>query len=205
MVHINTPTVTFHPVGLAGRLLIATPQLMDGPFAQSVVLICAHDREHAYGLILNKLIEGVAAQDAIPDLRLSPAHIGQSAPLHFGGPCDTRRGAVLHSAEFKNPDTLFVPGGLAVTTTRDALVRLMGDQVRPQRSLLFAGHAGWSAGQLDDELRQHAWLDIPATPAFVFDTPPEGMWAAALAKLGITPSSLSALGADRAAGSRPLH
>ncbi|MEM9421556.1 MAG: YqgE/AlgH family protein [Pseudomonadota bacterium] len=191
--------------GLTGRLIIAMPQLGGGPFDQSVVLICRHDQAHAYGLILNKPILGLAAKDAITDIRLRPSLTSENAPIYFGGPCDTELGTVLHSPEHQGPQTIRVGTDFAVTKTQDALGRLMGDQVRPQHSRVFAGHAGWSPGQLDDELRRNVWLDIPATADLVFKTPPKDLWDAAIGLAGISSSSLSAMSADTKAGARPLN
>jgi putative transcriptional regulator len=190
--------------GLTGRLLISMPSLDDGPFAQSVVLICQHDETHAFGLILNKPVLGVLARDAVADIRLSPAINAEEAPIFFGGPCDPQRGIVLHSNEFASEDTLAVPPAFGITATREALERLHGDQLRPQTSRLMAGHAGWEAGQLDDELRHNYWLDISATPELVFHTPAESLWETALEQAGLNALDLSALCADSSAGTRPL-
>lgn len=179
--------------GLAGRLLISVPQLNDGPFEKSVVLIARHDREHAFGVIINKPIAGLFAADAVAEVRLSPALTAEDAPVYFGGPCSPQKGIVLHSSEYESGSTVKVTQGLALTATKDALERLHGDQLRPQTSRLIAGHSGWSAGQLDDELRRHYWLDMPATPDFVFGEDPANMWDAAYAQLGVSPSSLATL------------
>lgn len=192
-------------IGLAGRLLIAMPHLPAGPFARAVVLIARHDQRHAMGFILNKPIVGLTAEDAVMDVRLSPAMTGRRAPVFYGGPCETGRGAVLHSVEYQSPATVRIGRHFALTRTRHALERLHGDRLRPRTSRLIAGHAGWAPGQLDEELRQNTWLDLPASPDLVFRTPPAEMWETALEGLGITESSLWAMGTDEGAGSRPLN
>ena len=198
-------TTTGGGPGLTGRLIIAMPQLGGGPFEKSVVLICSHDEAHAYGLIINKPILGLAAQDAIADIRLRPALTGENAPIYFGGPCDTNHGAVLHTPEHEGPKTRRVGTEFSITKTRDALERLMGDQIRPRESRVFAGHSGWAPGQLDDELRRNVWLDMPAAADFVFKTPADQLWDKALETIGIAQSSLSAMSADTSAGTRPLN
>ena len=180
--------------GLAGRLLISVPQLEDGPFEKSVVLIARHDREHAFGVIVNKPIEGLQVGNAVKEVQLSPSLTSENAPVFFGGPCEPQRGIVLHTDEYASEETIPAGNGLCLTATRDALERLRGDQLRPQTSRLIAGHAGWSAGQLDDELRRNFWLDMPASPDFVFGTDVETMWEAAFERIGVSPASLSALG-----------
>ena len=191
--------------GLRGRLLVALPQLKSGPFARSVVLICQHDQHHAFGVMVNKPISGLSAKDAVTEIRLSPALTAETAPVYFGGPCESQRGFVLHSADYHGPMTLTIADKFGLTGTSDALERLLGDQIRPQTSRLIAGYAGWSAGQLDDEIRRHYWLDLEANPNIVFGQPPEEMWDAALAQIGVSASSLSALGLDSDASRRPLN
>lgn len=181
--------------GLAGRLLVSIPQMDNGPFAKSVVLMISHDTDHAFGIIVNKPIIGLMAADAIYEVRLSPALTSENAPVYFGGPCDTQRGMVLHSAEYRGQDTRKVGQNLAITTTKDALERLYGEELRPQTSRLIAGHAGWTGGQLDDELRRNFWMDMEATAEFVFGEPVETMWEAAYRQMGVDISSLSALNA----------
>ena len=193
------------PSGLSGRLLISVPQLDDGPFEKSVVLIASHDTEHAFGVIVNKPIAGLMAADAVAEVRLSPSLTAETAPVFFGGPCDPQRGMVLHSDEYQSKETILAGNGLALTATRDALERLYGDQLRPHSSRLIAGHAGWAAGQLDEELRRNFWLDMPATPDFVFGEAPETMWDTAFAQLGIDQTSLSALSMGDPTDLAPLN
>ena len=191
--------------GLSGRLLISVPSLDDGPFEKSVVLIARHDTEHAFGVIINKPIAGLMAADAVKEVRLSPSLTAESAPVFFGGPCDPQKGIVLHSTEYQSEETIPAGNGMALTATRDALERLYGDQLRPQTSRLIAGHSGWSAGQLDEELRRNLWLDMEATAEFVFRTEPALMWEAAFKSLGVEPISLSALNTSDPSQLSPLN
>ncbi|WP_370336941.1 YqgE/AlgH family protein [Parvularcula marina] len=191
--------------GLSGRLLISVPSLDDGPFEKSVVLIARHDTEHAFGVIINKPIAGLMAADAVKEVRLSPSLTAESAPVFFGGPCDPQKGIVLHSTEYQSEETIPAGNGMALTATRDALERLYGDQLRPQTSRLIAGHSGWSAGQLDEELRRNLWLDMEATAEFVFRTEPALMWEAAFKSLGVEPVSLSALNTSDPSQLSPLN
>lgn len=193
------------PTGLTGRLLVSMPHLNDGPFEKSVVLIATHDCDHAFGIIVNKPIAGLFAADAVKDVRLSPALTAEEAPVYFGGPCEPQKGIVLHSSDYQGQDTVKVGNDLALTTSKDALERLHGDLLRPQTSRLLAGHAGWSAGQLDDELKRNFWLDLPASAEFVFGQSPETMWEAAIERIGITPESLAALAVQEPVAERPLN
>ncbi len=194
-------------IGLAGRLLVSLPQLDEGPFAQSIVLICEHDEEHAFGVIVNKPVAGLMAVDAVAELPMASdaAASPAGAPVYFGGPCEPQRGFVLHTSAYESEGTVEIPGGFGLTGTRDALEHLYGDRLTPDTARLVAGHAGWSAGQLDDELRRHCWLDLPADPELVFGTPDDEMWNRAIDALGLDATQLTALSVDHRAGSRPLN
>lgn len=191
--------------GLAGRLLVSMPQLDDGPFAKSVVLICSHDRDHAFGLIVNKPIDGLHAGNAVEGIRLECAVTLRDAPVYFGGPVERERGLILHTGSFKTETTTAISPTLGLTASRNALERLHGDQLRPETSRLVAGHAGWSAGQLDDELRRQFWLDLDARPALVFDPDPKSLWQRCFDEIGISQTSLSALSLDERPADRPLN
>lgn len=184
---------------MAGRLIVSMPQLNDGPFAQSVIYICTHDIEHAFGLILNKPIEGVVATEAVADMEEKDIDL----PLFFGGPCEPRRGIILHSDQFVLEDSETIGAGLAISTTNEALAALGTPLLPAQSARLFTGHAGWGPGQLDDELRRHTWLDLETSTDFAFSDP-ETMWDRAMAEIGIPFQNLTALGTDKSAGSRPL-
>ena len=82
---------------LHGQLLVAMPNLRDGCFRESVVLICSHDEDHAMGLILNKTISDLTFSDLLLQVKLKPSDDIDDRPIHFGGPVDTKRGAVLQA------------------------------------------------------------------------------------------------------------
>ncbi|WOI53684.1 YqgE/AlgH family protein [Parvularcula sp. LCG005] len=190
--------------GLSGRLLISLPGLVDPPFDQAVVLVCTHDTEHAFGVIVNKPIDGVVAQDAVKNADFGPSVDGRSVPIFLGGPCDQGHGFVLHTDEYHHATTFVIAGNMGLTANRDALEHLDEARHALSHTKLIAGHAGWSAGQLDDELRRNLWLDLPASHDLIFETSAKDMWSAALAQIGLSPSNLAALASDGNAGTRPL-
>lgn len=181
---------------LSGKLLIAMPAMTDPRFEHSVVFICAHSPEGAMGLIINKPAQDLSLGDILAQLDLDAGATAKATPVFFGGPVEMGRGFILHSGEYDNDaSTLKVDDRFSMTATRDILEAMAaGDG--PAESLAALGYAGWSPGQLEDELMQNAWLTCDAETAIVFSDDHDGKWKAALAKLGIDPLLLSAEGGN---------
>lgn len=183
------------PQSLADHFLIAMPSLADPNFARGVTLICQHDEHGAMGLMVNRLSdytlgEVLRQMDISSD---SPA-LGRQAVL-IGGPVQPDRGFVLHDDPRDFGSTLRFGQsegrpGLAVSTSRDILQE-MARGAGPAHTLIALGYAGWTAGQLEEELAQNAWLTVPADRAIVFDTPLERRWDAAARSLGVDLFQLS--------------
>jgi putative transcriptional regulator len=176
---------------LQGHVLIATPSIGDSRFERSVLLICAHDETQAMALVLNKPLTGLK----VPTLLRRMGFGGQApdGPVLYGGPVERERGYVLHSDDYAaSHSTLEVGPGLALTDTREVLDALGDPGRRPRKFLLALGYAGWGAGQLEQELRQGAWLTCDADEALVFGRNLDGRWDAAMGKLGVRPERLSA-------------
>ena len=186
-------------INLTHHFLIAMPGLEDETFSKSVVYMCEHNTKGAMGLIINKpgaislrhLFDKVELPLRRDDLMLAPV-------LH-GGPVQTERGFVLHDPmvlENKDKDeavyasTLTVPGGLAMTTSRDVLEALSNGS-GPRRVLVTMGYASWGEGQLESEIGENSWLTVEADPGIIFDTPLEQRYERALALLGLQPWMLS--------------
>jgi len=175
---------------LMGKLLVAMPGMGDPRFDRSVIFMCAHDTEHAMGLIINKPKDEVTISDVLEHLGLeAESAIGARAVLD-GGPVRTDRGFVLHSEDFAAGDaTQSIGPGVRLTATRDVLAAVASDHA-PERFVLALGCAGWGAGQLEDELRQNAWLIVDADDAIIFSDAYDDKWAAAIKRLGFEPSQL---------------
>jgi len=155
---------------LQGQLLLDSGQLGGSFFQRTVVLICKHDAGGAFGLVLNRTVGKTVGEMIIADL---PEAV-KSAPLYLGGPVQPGALSYLHTEAFI-PDAAILPN-LAIGHSLDELLDL-GESFSPVKKLrLFAGYAGWSAGQLENELRQKAWLTAPASLELVFETPPELLW-----------------------------
>jgi putative transcriptional regulator len=175
---------------LTGQILIAMPQMEDPRFARSLVYICAHTAEGAMGLVVNRAVDNVTFPDLLRQLNIAPDASGPQDPILFGGPVETGRGFVLHSADYVRDATLLVDRHVGLTATLDILKDIASGQ-GPRRSLLMLGYAGWGPGQLDAEIQANGWLNTSADESLIFDHDLETKWDKALAKLGIDLSTLS--------------
>ena len=175
---------------LRGQLLIAMPNIQSGAFSKSVVYICAHNHSGAMGIIINQKLADVEFADLLSQLHLPLKH-GISMPVvHVGGPVETGRGFVLHSHEYAKPDTLKISDKLSMTGTVDVL-RAIAQGRGPQRSLFALGYAGWSAGELENELQSNSWLTVQADEDILFHPDLEQKWLLSLTRLGVDPALLS--------------
>lgn len=176
---------------LAGTLLVAMPQMLDPRFARSVVYLCAHSEEAgAMGLVINKLAGSLTMGELFAQLDLPPSSRVGARPVHFGGPVETGRGFVLHTADYRDDGTLLVADELAVTATLDIL-RAIGTGQGPRQSLLALGYAGWAPGQLENEIQGNGWLHCDADADLVFGDDIDEKYGRALRKIGIDPGMLS--------------
>jgi len=175
---------------LAGQFLIAMPQMKDPRFARTVVYLCAHSAEGAMGLVVNRLFDGLTFRELLEQLGIEMGSECEAIRVHTGGPVEGGRGFVLHSDDYMHDSSMRVQEGIALTATVDVL-RAIALGAGPEKSILALGYAGWSAGQLDAEIKENSWLNVPADPALLFGTDPDRKWDAAIHKLGIDPSLLS--------------
>jgi putative transcriptional regulator len=163
---------------LKGQLLLDSGQLRGSFFQRTVVLICQHDAEGAFGLVLNRSTGSNAGDMIVADL---PEGL-KSCPLYLGGPVQPSALSFLHTDAFI-PDANVIPN-LNLGHSLDTLVEI-GDSFSPTRKVkLFAGYAGWSPGQLEDEIKRDAWLTHPANIDLVFDSKPEQLWQSILRQKG---------------------
>ena len=175
---------------LTGQLLVAMPQMQDPRFERSVIYVCAHTADGAMGLVVNKLMESLSFEDLLSQLNIDGDDVGDEIRVHFGGPVETGRGFVLHSADYVQDGTLVIDDNVALTATIDVL-RSIADGDGPRHSLLALGYAGWGAGQLDDEIQANGWLSVPADDSLVFGGNLDTRWEAAMGKLGVNVNMLS--------------
>lgn len=183
--------------GLAGKLLIAMPGMSDPRFHKALIFVVTHTAEGAMGLVVNAPLPGLSFADLIEKIKLTD-HFkdelrGVDLRVLSGGPVETTRGYLLHSGDFTLRDTIHVggPGGrYGVSGTIEAL-RALAAARGPRQKIFMLGHAGWGAGQLDEELRANVWLTAEADPNIVFHAAPEEKWALAIQTLGADPAMIS--------------
>jgi putative transcriptional regulator len=163
---------------LKGQLLLDSGQLRGSFFQRTVVLICQHDAEGAFGLVLNRATGSKVGEMLVADL----PDVLKESPLYLGGPVQPTALSFLHTDCFI-PDANVMPN-LSLGHSLDALTEF-GENFSPTRKVkMFAGYAGWSPGQLEDEIQRQAWLTHPATLELVFDTDPEQLWRVILTQKG---------------------
>lgn len=178
---------------LTGKLLIAMPEMGDPRFEHSVVFLCSYGSDGAMGLIVNKPAREVELADLLKQLEIKPDRPERGRmPVYFGGPVETARGFVLHSADYDaNLHSMKIGDGFSMTATMDILEDIATGQ-GPERALLMLGYAGWGPGQLESEIAMNGWLTTDADPDLVFGGPDDAKWEAALKTLGVDPLTLSA-------------
>jgi putative transcriptional regulator len=184
---------------LDGQFLLAMPGMVDDRFARSVVYLCAHSDEGAMGIVINRRAPSLNFPELLiqlevikPDEAIQLPMQAGAVPVLRGGPVEAGRGFVLHSNDFYiDNSTLPIDGGVSLTATVDIL-RAIANGSGPDRAILALGYAGWSPGQLEDEMQNNGWLTCPADASLIFDTPLEDRYGVAMRKIGIDPGFLSA-------------
>ena len=183
---------------LDGQMLIAMPSMRDERFTRSVIYVCAHSSEGAMGIIVNQPAANINFPDLLVQLEVIPASDLIQLPRRAGaikvlrgGPVETGRGFVLHSADFFiENSTLPIDEGICLTATLDILKAIArGDG--PASALLALGYAGWAAGQLENEIQENGWLHCAADPELIFGMDTETKYEKALKKIGIDLGMLS--------------
>ncbi len=178
---------------LGGRMLIAMPGIEDPRFDRVVILMCAHTCDHAMGIAVNRPLDGLSVPDLLAQLGVQAEQRLPDRPVLAGGPLERERGFVLHTDDYAAAEsTLPVSDGVALTVTREVLEAMGSHDRRPRQSLLALGHASWSPGQLEREIKDSVWLIGDPDEAVIFDTDHETKWERALAKIGVRPGQLSA-------------
>ena len=180
------------PGYLTGRALIAMPGIEDPRFERAVVLVCAHTRELAMGLTLNRPVDGLTVPSLMDRLGVK-SHITLPEELVLlGGPVETERGFVLHTDDYVSEgSSTKVADGIALTGTREVLEAIASCEERPRRSLLALGYSGWGPGQLEREIRGNVWLTCDPDEALLFDRDYDHKWSDALARIGVSAERLS--------------
>ena len=190
MVHIPSGNVSGAPKYLQGQLLLDSGSLTGSFFQRTVLLICQHDAQGAFGLVLNRSTGNQLGEMVVADL---PEQL-KSQPLFVGGPMQLSALSFLHSDSFL-PGASVLPN-LDLGHSLDSLVEI-GESFSPTKKVkTFAGYAGWSPGQLEDEMKREAWLTHPASLDLVFDFDPAKLWRFILRQKGLKYRLLSEMPED---------
>ncbi len=182
---------------LDGSLLVAMPAMGDPRFAKSVIYMCAHSADGAMGIIINQRAPNISFTELLEQLDIVPPQDRIRLPIglggmavHLGGPVETGRGFVLHSADyFKAESTLPIDESVCLTATIDIL-RDIAKGSGPDKALLALGYAGWAPGQLESEIQSNGWLHCIADPELIFDPEVDRKYNRALGSIGIDPMRL---------------
>lgn len=175
---------------LEGQMLVAMPTMSDRRFSRAVIYLITHSAQGAMGLVVNRPMPELSFPDLLEQVKIDSDPIASNIIVHAGGPVETGRGFVLHSADYMREATVMVGQNIALTATIDVL-RALADGNGPRRALLVLGYAGWGPGQLEMEIQANAWLNVPADEALIFGHDEEKKWRLAMAKLGIDLSHFS--------------
>jgi len=183
---------------LDGQMLIAMPAMLDDRFARSLIYVCAHSAQGAMGIVVNHPAPNINFSDLLVKLDVIPAADIIRLPSRAGvvkvmrgGPVETERGFVLHSADFFiENSTLPIDDGICLTATLDILKAIArGDG--PASAILALGYAGWAPGQLESEIQGNGWLHCAPDPDLIFGADIGGKYDKALKKIGIDLGMLS--------------
>jgi putative transcriptional regulator len=177
---------------LTGNLLIASPSMGDSRFKRAVILVCDHDDEHAMGIILNRPMAKLTLPKLLDQLGIDCSIKLPRSPVLDGGPCQRDRGFVLHTDDWESDEaTQKITMGLSLTATRDVL-QAIGRGDRPHRATLALGYSGWGPGQLEDEIKDNAWLIGEPDLDSIFDASDvKSKWEQAYQRLGVQPWQMS--------------
>jgi putative transcriptional regulator len=174
----DAPTKPAH-TSLAGQLLVASPSMGDRRFARTVILMVRHDKDGALGLVINRPVGERPLAELLKAFGEEAPEASGRVRVFVGGPVQPEVGFVLHSADYRKPETVAIGASMAMTTSRD-IVRDMAVGAGPTKVLFVFGYSGWGPGQLEGELAQNAWFTASADVTLVFDADREKVWELAV-------------------------
>lgn len=186
---------TLENVNLTGHLLIAMPGMTDPFFSKSVTFICTHNQDGAMGVMINRPTD-LSYETLFEKIKVELAQneLADNTVL-YGGPVQPERGFVLHEHSGEWDSTLSIAENTALTTSKDIL-ESVAIGTGPRKMLLALGYAGWTAGQLEQEIAANSWLSVQAKDGetlhkILFECKAEDKLNASLALLGVNPAMLS--------------
>jgi len=170
---------------LTGQLLVATPEMKDPRFAETVIYMVKHTAEGALGLVINRPLAKGPIEDVLKGFGLDSKEAKGEIIVHYGGPVGPRAGFVLHSDDVLFEDSTKVTDGIAMTAN-PKLIEAMSRGKGPRQSLFMLGYAGWAPGQLEGEIKAGSWFVVAGDKGFVFGKDTEKKWQSAMDKRKIS-------------------
>lgn len=172
---VDTPQGQF----LTGQFLVATPEMGDPRFRETVILMIRHNKDGAMGLIINRPAGDQKLSQILQDLGDSGEGVTGNLPLYLGGPVQPELGFILHTTDYRRAGIIDVNGTVAVTATKE-IIRDIAAGNGPNKFMLIFGYAGWGPGQLEGELKRNAWYTTPFDLPLIFDTDRDRVWERAV-------------------------
>ena len=166
---------------LAGQVLIAAPTIGDPRFYHAVVLMLRDDKNGALGIIINRPVGERSIESLLKATGASGEGVEGKLRVFAGGPVEPQLGFIVHTADYRRPETLAVDGRVAMTASPQILQDI-GHHHGPKESLFAFGYAGWGPGQLTAEMARRDWFTTPEEPHLVFDDDRAGLWNEAMAR-----------------------
>ena len=175
---------------LAGQMLVAMPQMDDKRFRNTVLVICKHDSESAMGLVVNRQMDNLQLDQMAEQIGVGTPRFFGDTPIHYGGPVEQSRGMVLHTSDHVLPGSITINDRVAMTSNVK-IISEISNGCGPTDFIITLGHASWSPGQLERELRGNIWLTMPFEKDIIFNPEKESTWSSCFNRLGFTSASIS--------------
>ena len=179
-VALPKPEATPQSTSLVGQLLVASPEMGDSRFEHAVILMVRHDKTGALGIVVNRPIEEIPLAKLLQALGQDGSGVTGQARIFAGGPVEPQIGFILHTTDYHRAGTIDV--GRVAMTTGPQILRDIGHNQGPGKSLIAFGYAGWGPGQLEGELNLGAWFSVDGHPRLVFDADRDKLWDDATAR-----------------------
>ena len=166
---------------LTGQLLVATPEMRDPRFVETVIYMVKHSSEGAFGLVINRPLAKGPIEDLLKGFGMDSSGAKGEIIIHYGGPVSPQAGFVLHSDDVLLEESAKVANGIAMTSD-PKLIEAMAQGKGPQQSLFVLGYAGWAPGQLEGELLAGSWFVVSGDKALIFGKDADRKWQQAMDK-----------------------
>jgi putative transcriptional regulator len=178
---LPTAAQTTVPGSLAGQFLVASPTMGDPRFERTVILMVRHDKDGAFGIVVNRPIGERPLAAILQLLGDKEPTVPGTVRIFAGGPVQPEAGFVIHSPDYHGAGTLDINERAAISSSREIL-RDIGNGKGPGKSLIVFGYSGWGPGQLESELARRDWVIAPADPKLIFDADRDKVWESAYAQ-----------------------